>query len=494
MRRYTLLAALALAGCTVGPNYKQPSIAELPVPPAYTQPSVAGTVPAKWWKQFADPELDRLIALTLSGNFDLTAAAARIEQARAQVAVARSSLFPTLDGTAGINRIDFSKNAGLSSIASAFGGAGGGSGSGGSSNNGIALPGSGITTFSLGVDASWEVDLFGSVRRQVEGARARADSATWNQRDLQVSLAAEVASDYLQLRSLQNQIEISRTELERQQATLRLVTARRQSGLIAELPERQQSLQLSNVSAQLPTLQAQANAQVHALGVLAGQAPDTLAVELDMPRPLTKSLQSVPPQVPTGLPSELLRRRPDVRAAERQLAAATADIGVAVADLYPKFNLMGVGELLSTSLATLFERNSIQTTIDAAVSVPILDFGARRATVRNAKAARDEAYANYQKAVLGAVRDVDDALVAYTAEQRRNAELRRGVETAGITVRLARAQFDAGLVDFTDVLNAQGALLSNRNSLAQSDATLLTDLSRLYKALGGGWETVAAES
>ena len=237
-------------------------------------------------------------------------------------------------------------------------------------------------------------------------------------------------------------------------------------------------------------MQAQANAQVHALGVLAGQAPDTLGAELGVRRSLTASLRNAPPQLPLGLPSELLRRRPDVRYAERQLAAATANIGVAVADLYPKFNLMGVGELLSTSLVTLFQRNSIQTTIDAAVSVPILDGGAKRASVRGAEAARDEAYAKYQKAVLGAVRDVDDALIAYTAEQRRNAELRRGVATAGISIRLARAQFDAGLVDFTDVLNAQGALLTNRNTLAQSDALLLTDLSRLYKALGGGWEPV----
>ncbi len=491
MRGGVLLAALALAGCTVGPNYTPPPATALPVPPAYTQPAVAGVIPAQWWKQFADPELDRLIALTLAGNFDLQAAAARIAQARAQIAVARSSLFPTLDGTAGVNRIDFSKNAGLSSLASAIGGGGGtGRGGGASSGQGIGLPGKGITGFSLGVDASWEVDLFGSVRRQVEGARARADAADWNARDLQVSLAAEVASDYLQLRSLQNQIEISRAELARQQATLRLVTARRRAGLIAELPERQQSLQLSNVSAQLPGLQAQANAQVHALGVLAGQAPDTLGAELGVRRSLTASLRNAPPQLPLGLPSELLRRRPDVRYAERQLAAATANIGVAVADLYPKFNLMGVGELLSTSLVTLFQRNSIQTTIDAAVSVPILDGGAKRASVRGAEAARDEAYAKYQKAVLGAVRDVDDALIAYTAEQRRNAELRRGVATAGISIRLARAQFDAGLVDFTDVLNAQGALLTNRNTLAQSDALLLTDLSRLYKALGGGWEPV----
>ena len=483
MRRYWLLAATLLAGCTVGPNYAPPPQAALPVPPAYSQAGVEGAAPAEWWKQFGDPELDRLVMLAASRNFDLEAAAARIAQARAQVAVARSSLLPTLDGTGGVNHVTFSKNAGLSSIASALGGGGGGTTPG----QGIALPGSGITTFSLGLDASWEVDLFGGTRRRVEGASARAEAAEWNARDLQVSLTAEVASDYLQLRTLQSQIAIAQAELARQRETLRLVAARRQAGLVAELPERQQALQLSNVAAQLPGLQAQAAAQVHALGVLTASGPEALAPELSVPRPLA----AAPPQVPVGLPSELLRRRPDVRLAERQLAAATADIGVAVADLYPKFNLMGMAELLSTSLATLFSTDSIQTTISAAANIPIFDGGARRATVRNAQAVRDEALASYKQAVIGAVRDVEDALAAYTGEQRRNAELRRGVADAEVAVRLARAQFVTGLTDFTSVLDAQGALLSNRNALAQSNATLLIDLSRLYKALGGGWTETA---
>ncbi|MGI4876950.1 MAG: TolC family protein, partial [Janthinobacterium lividum] len=244
------------------------------------------------------------------------------------------------------------------------------------------------------------------------------------------------------------------------------------------------SLQLSNVTATLPQLEARAREQIHALGVLVGDEPGALSAELTpvglVPPP--------PPTVPVGLPSDLLRRRPDIRVAERQLAAATADVGVATADLYPKFNLMGMAELISTSLTSLFQRDSLQTTGIVGITAPIFDGGRRRATIREREAAQAQALLSYKKAVLVAVQDVEDGLADYTAEQKRNAELRRGVGNAERSVRLSQASYETGLVDFTNVLGAQGALLSNRNTLAQSDAALLTDLARVYKALGGGWE------
>ncbi len=490
MRRITLLAAAALAGCTVGPNYSRPEVAvpprfaEAPPPaPGTTGPiSVAAPEPGTWWTRFNDPVLTALITRALAGNLDLATARSRIEGARAQEREARAARLPSLDGRAGVNRIDFSKNAGISSLASAFGG-GGGAGGGMTPGQGIAGPGSGITTWSLGVDASWEVDLFGGVRRGVEAARARTAAAEWNVRDVQVSVAAEVASDYLMLRSLQAQIAIAEAELKRQQATLRLVAARRDVGLVGELPQRQQQLQLSNVAATLPQLGARVRDEIHAIGVLTGDGADALDATLSPVAPLPAALPLLPP----GLPSDLLRRRPDIRAAERRLAAATADIGVAQADLYPKFNLMGMAELISTNLATLFERASIQTSENAAVTLPLFDGGRRKGVVAERRAAADEALVDYKKAVVVAVRDVEDALADYQAEVRRNAELRNGVAEAERATRLARATFDAGLSDFQPVLDAQGALLNNRNVLAQSDATLLTDLARLYKALGGGW-------
>jgi len=481
MRRLLLTASLlALGGCAVGPNYTAP---DLPVPPRFVEASPAGAAvdPSRWWMLFNDPVLDGLVARAVAGNLDLQTAATRIAGARAQEREARSALLPTLGGRAGANRIDFSKNAGLSSIASAFSGGGGG---GMTPGQGIAGPGKGITTWSIGVDASWEVDLFGGTQRGIEGARARSAAAEWNVRDLQVSLVAEVASDYLMLRSLQSQIAIARSELARQQATLRLVSARRTAGLIAELPQAQQSLALSNIAATLPQLEARARDQIHALGVLVGEGPGALTAELAP----AAALPALPPPVPAGLPSDLLRRRPDIRAAERQLAAATADIGVATADLYPKFNLMGMAELISTGLANLFARNSVQTSANAAVSLPIFDGGRRRGVIAEREASRAEALLTYKKTVLVAVQDVEDALADYDAELKRNAELRRGVVTAERATHLAQAGFTTGLTDFQPVLDAQGSVLANRNSLAQSDATLLTDLARLYKALGGGWE------
>lgn len=493
---YTLLAATiltgavaVLGGCAVGPTYVAPSMS---VPLGFDgadSPAIApGSVdPAQWWEALHDPELDRLVGLALRGNLDLQTARTRIAGARAQERAVSAALLPTLDSSAAINRVDFSKNAGLSSIASSLGGGGSGSTPG----QGVALPGSGITTWSLGLDASWELDVFGRVQHTIEGARARQAAVEWNTRDLQVSLVAEVASDYLNLRSLQQQVVIAKEELARQQAMLKLVSARRSVGLTNELPQRQQTLALSNAAASLPQLEARGAAQIRALGVLTGEGSGALKVELAAPaNPLSYAhLPNLPPPALIGLPSELLRRRPDIRAAERQLAAATADIGVATADLYPKFNLMGIAELISTSLGTLFQRNSLQTTANTAISLPIFDGGRRRATIVERNASADAAFLAYKKSILVAVQDVENALTDFSAEQRRNAELQRGLAQAEGVVKLARSSFDTGLIDFSNVLDAQGALLTNRNSLAQSDATLLTNLTRLYKALGGGWDS-----
>ena len=228
---------------------------------------------------------------------------------------------------------------------------------------------------------------------------------------------------------------------------------------------------------------ARARDEIHALGVLTGVGADGIDATLTTPA----ALPTVSLAVPAGLPSDLLRRRPDIRAAERQLAAATADIGVAQADLYPKFNLMGMAELISTNLATLVARASIQTNANAAVKLPIFDGGRRKGVVAERRAAADEARIAYTKAVVVAVQDVEDALADYTAEGERNAELRRGVADAERAAHLARATFNAGLSDFQPVLDAEGTWLNSRNVLVQSNALLLTNLSRLYKALGGGW-------
>ena len=490
MKRAVAVAALlGLTACTVGPNYAPP---QLPVPPKYGEPVSNQQAPidlAAWWHSFGDPELDRLIGIALADSLDIKEAASRVRQARTDVRIARAQALPTVDAMAGVNALKYSKNAGFSSLAGAFGGgsgaggSGGGSTGGGSSGGGIGGPGSSILTYSLGFDASWEIDLFGGVRRQVEAAGARVDAAVWNGRDAVVTLTAEVADAYLQLRLDQAREIVAKDEIARQTRSLDLLLKTARVGLVPESNFLQQRTQLASAQAALPQILADEHTQMHAIAVLLAQPPDTLTQELSVgvrPPPL-------PPVIPPGLPSDLLRRRPDIRAAERNLAAVTADIGVAVADLYPKINLTGVAELLSTSLSNLFTGGSVQLTGNGMLSFPLLDWGRRKATVRARREAAQQAYLDYQKTVLTALRDVDDALVRIATERQRVDVLRAGVGDAERSLHAVRARYDTGLENLTAVLNAQQAVLSTRDALAQSEGLLRRDTVSFYKALGGGW-------
>ena len=484
MRRLVSLFALAsLAGCTVGPNYR---------PPAATPPAAYGeavsdqaVLPAGdvqgWWHAYQDPELDRLVAIALADSLDVKTAAARIAQARAEERVARSQFFPQLNAQAGANYERFSRNAGLSSLSSLLGGGASGGSPGGS---GVAAPGNSITTYSLGFDASWEIDVFGGVRRQVEGARARTDAAVWNARDAEVSLVAEVVDRYMQLRLAQEREGIARAELARQTRNLQIMGETAQVGLLPEGDTIRQRAQLATAQAAIGPIVAEGKAQMHALAVLLAKTPDAMILELSVARPQLPA----PPAVPPGLPSDLLRRRPDIRVAERNLAAATADIGVAVADLYPRFSLTGMAELISTALGNLFTADSLQLTGAAKATFPILDFGRRSGTIALRRAAADQAYYQYRTTVLEALRDVEDALIRIRAERDRNVALRHGVADAERAVQAVTARYRTGLADLTAVLDAQASVLSDRDQLAQSDAQLRRGLGALYKALGGGWE------
>ncbi len=487
MRIRYLAATLVLAGCTVGPNYQPPS---LPTPPAFIEPQAAGAAGdvSQWWHGFGDPEFDRLIAAALADNPNIGIAASRIRQARLQVREARAAGLPQISAMANATSLKFSKNAGLSSLSSVFGGSAGGSGgAGGSSGGGIGGPGASITTYAAGFDASWELDLFGGVRRQVEGARARVDAAVWNGRDAAISLAAEVADAYLQLRLAQAREAIARAEVARQSRSLDLLLVNAHAGLVPQGDFLRQRAQLATAQASIEPLIAEQHVQMHALAVLIAREPGALVAELTPPVANTPP----PPVVPPGLPSDLLRRRPDIRAAERNLAAATADVGVATADLYPKFQLTGVAELISTALRTLFTGDSLQLTGSAAASFPLLDFGRRRAEVGNRKEAANQAYLSYQSTVLGAFRDVEDALIRIDTDQRRIIVQRAGVADAERSVAALQVRYNAGLTDLTAVLAGQQAVLQGRDALAQDDAQLRQDLVAFYKALGGGWSEPA---
>ncbi|MBR0551694.1 efflux transporter outer membrane subunit [Stakelama marina] len=477
--------AILLAGCTVGPDYTQPKVE---TPASFAEPTPVNASAdsvdlAHWWTAFGDPELDRLVDTALDQGLDIKAAASRIRQARYAEATARSRFLPQINASGGVNRVDFSKNAGFASLASLFSGSGGGGGGAGSSG-GVALPGGGITTYSAGFDASWEIDLFGAGTRSAEAAAARVGAAEWNARDAAVSLAAEVANSYLQLRTLQKREAVLREEAARQQRLSLLQSHRAQVGLTPETDSIRQRASLSATEAAIEPVIVQERIQMHAIAVLLGKQPGALIDQLSQPTNATDT----PPPVPPGLPSDLLRRRPDVRAAERRLAAATGDVGVAVADLYPHFSLTGVAELISSSLASLFESDSLQTTAGAKAIFPVLDFGRRRGQVDIRQEDRQQAYIAYQKTVLGALKDVEDALVRVQGEQNRNKRLQASVSDAERGLKAVRAKYDTGLVDLSAVLQAQASVLDARNQLAESDGALKQALASLYKALGGGWD------
>ena len=482
-----LLGATLLAGCTVGPDYHAHTLA---VPPTFAEPqgtaSGATIDPAHWWTAFGDATLTSLVERALKDSPDVAIAASRVRQARLQEIAAYAVGKPTVDALGNVSHVEFSKNAGFSSLASLFSGGSGGSGA--PSGGGIALPGGGITTYAAGFDASWEIDLFGGGRRGVEGALARTDAAIWSQRDAAVTLGAEVAQAYFALRLDQAQVAVVEDELIRQRRSLQIAGNVAKVGLSPQIDVTRQRQSITSLEARLEPLRADARVRIHALGILLGAEPESLSAELTAPRAVLAAV----PVVPVGLPSDLLRRRPDIRTAERQLAAATADIGVAVADLYPKFKLTGMAEFLSSSLASLLSRDSIQATGVAGVSFPLLDWGRRKATVGVRKEDREQAYLRYKATVLGALRDVEDPLARLDAERRRNASLLRAVADAEATAHAVDAQYRTGFVAQNSLIDAQVSVLSAREQLVASDAQLRQDTAALFKAIGGGWDAPAA--
>jgi multidrug efflux system outer membrane protein len=482
LRPAAMIAAASLSACMVGPNYSKPVLA---APPAYgeaastvrTTVSAADADLSSWWVQFNDPVLDGLIQRALADNPDLQVAASRVREAREQEKIAAAAELPTLNGSANAVSLNSQRQSSNTSSSSS-----GGSGAGGGLA-GLPIP-SHLSLYSAGFDASWELDLFGGGRRGIEAAKANTEAAEWGRRDGQVSLLAETANAYFTLRALQARIAIGQAELQRQKGLFDLIRARRESGFVTNLDVNQQSVQVATAAAQIPQLQAQARAQAHAIAVLLGQAPETMGRELD---PSAAPLPPPPPSLPVGLPSQLLLRRPDLREAERRLAAANAQIGVQEAGLYPKLNLLGLASFAGTSLDSLFSSQNFSTLGLGMASVPVFNGGRTRAAVAVAKEERDQALLGYRGAVIGAFRDVEDALARFRAEDERRASLAQSTTAAEGTLKIAQDQYRSGLVTFVNVLQAEDALLNSRDQLTQSDAQTLSDLIALYKALGGGW-------
>jgi NodT family efflux transporter outer membrane factor (OMF) lipoprotein len=482
--KYALFLVLFVGGCTVGPDYRQP---DMPMPSGYSAPGqiqaplsmpVAESVDlSQWWTQFHDNELESLIARALAQNPDLLTAQSRVREARGQEIIAGAAGLPQVNAMANTIQAHSGSNP-LSSLS------GGQSSSGASSGGAPQQRGTNIHLYSAGFDATWEVDVFGGVRRSVEAAAAGTEAAQWQVRDGEVTLTAEIAADYVQLRADQARLAILAAQEKSQQDTLDLVSARARVGFVTELDVNQQQQLLASTRAQRPPLVADIFAMRHAIAVLMGQQPGTLDSALDASQPVPP----IPPRLPVGLPSELLRARPDIRMAERKLAQATAEIGVATTDLYPKFNLLAAITSTSTGIGGLFNSSSITEAGLGGISWPIFHGGQIHANIRAKEEEEKQAYYAYQKAVLGGVQNAEDALVRYQTEQQRFLALDGGARTAAQSTALALQQYRRGLVTYTSVLQAQTTQLTAEDNLAQSRAALTSGLVSLYKALGGGWK------
>ena len=462
------------AGCAVGPNYEKPA---LPVPAGWQEAQQKGIDTrsaelARWWTAFNDPLLSSLVERAVRSNLDLRLAEARIREARASRAVTASGAWPTVDLSGSYTRNRASENAigspGQGAVVAP---------SGGGSNLDQNL-------YRNGFDANWEIDVFGGVRRSVEAADATVEAVVENRRDVLVTLLGEVARNYIDLRGFQRRLGVARANLKTQQDTLELTRVRFQAGLASDLDVAQQEAQVNATASQIPTLESLVKQAAYGLDVLLGAQPGVLWGELSK----EMEIPNLPPEVLVGLPSDLLRRRPDIRRAERQLAASTALVGAATADLFPKFFLTGVAGLQSVSADDWFSGGSRFWSIGPRITWPVFDAGRIRANIEIRNAQQEQALTLYEKSLLIAFQDVETALVNYANEQARYRSLTDAVTANRRAVAMANELYIRGLNDFLNVLDTQRSLYVTESALAESQATMVTNLVALYKALGGGWE------
>jgi NodT family efflux transporter outer membrane factor (OMF) lipoprotein len=462
-RSLSIILILALGGCAaVGPNYtrvapKAPEKWHAELQSGLSAAQLNSEILAHWWNTLNDPELSSLAERAVKGNLTLKDAQSRLREARALRGISQAGLFPTLDAGASVTKRRSSENSDT-----------------GTEKN----------LYAAGFDAGWELDVFGGVRRSVEAAQASLEATEADLHNVVVSLLAEVALNYVEVRTYQARLSAAYANIKTQQETYDLNKSRYEAGIIDELAVQEALYNLERSRSQIPTLEIGLEAAKNRLAVLLGESPGALHQELNETKPIP-----VPPMtVAVGVPAETLRNRPDIRIAERNLAAQTARIGVATADLYPKFRLFGTIGLESLSSKDFLEWASRTWSIGPGVSWNIFDAGAIRQNIKVETARQEQALIQYESAVLSAQEEVENVLVAFAKEQRRRESLSRATEAARQADRLARDRYQAGLVDFSNVLITQLSLLSFQDELVQSDGAVTTNLVRLYKAFGGGWQ------
>jgi NodT family efflux transporter outer membrane factor (OMF) lipoprotein len=458
----------AAPGCTVGPNYQKPDIA---MPGGWVGPTTrdAATMPTtgpsistngvgtdlrQWWTALGDPMLDTLVSRAVESNLDLKQAQSRLLAARAARGVSASALYPAVDSGASYSR----------------------------SGNGRTHA---TDLYQAQLDASWELDFFGGVRRDVEAADADVQAAVEDQRDVLVSLTAEVALNYVNLRTFQREIQIARNNLDLQTKSADLTRRKFDNGhgFVGSLDVANADALIASTQSQIPGLETSERQTIYALSVLLGREPGALLAELSE----VKSMPTTTMPVPAGLPSELLQRRPDVRRVEAQLHAAVARVGVATADLYPRISLTGAFGTQSGKPASLLDSANQFWSIGPSISWPVFDAGRIRSNIAAQQAAADQSLLIYKATILTALQDVENALIAYDRELEHHRSLSDAVAANRRAVDAATQLYAAGQTDFLNVLSAQRSLFSSEDALVQSDAAVVTDLIALYKALGGGW-------
>ncbi len=461
-----LLPTLA---CAVGPRYSPPQI---PVPQSWNEAMPTTTANAeslaRWWAEFQDGTLDRLVKEAVEGNLELKIAAARVREARAARGIAASAGLPQVAVGAAYARTQRSQ------AVPPF-----------KSTPGINAPFGEReqNVFEAGFDASWEIDVFGGVKRDKEAALADVQAAEEGRREALVTLLADVGRNYLELRGTQQQIRILEETLASQQDTLDIAKARFDAGLGTELDVARAEGLLQANGAERPVLERQARQAIYRISVLLGKHPSALAGELEPPA----DVPPVPPEIPLALPSELLSRRPDLKRAERELAAATARIGVARADLFPRFSILGSFGRRSED-ASDFTKGSAQFwNIVPAVRWPIFSGGRIRANVEVQNARQEQALLQYEKDILTALEEVENALSAHTRERSREASLKAAVDSTRRALALATDRYTSGLEDFLSVLDAERSVYAAEDQLVRCEKTMAVTLVAVYKALGGGW-------
>lgn len=461
------LVAIMLAGCAglpaVGPDYQAPEVA-LPSAWHVGDPATSSAQDlAVWWRQLEDPVLDRLIEEALAGNHDLKVAQASLRQARASRNQAQGGYFPTISASAG-----------------------------GSSNQTAKVinPTYVGTTYTAGFDASWEIDLFGGVRRSVEAASADQAASQASLANTRVSLVAEVALNYVELRAYQNRLAIAKANLDSQSETVQITQWRYQAGLASASDVEQAIANREQTRASIPDLEISQYAAENRLAVLAGRQPGALRDELQTVRPPP----AVPGSIASGIPVEILRNRPDLIAAERKLAAETARIGQKIAARFPALSLTGSFGWGAFSFAALSGSGTAAQAVAGSLATTLFDGGRLRSAVDIQNAVQEAALISYESSVLNALEEVENALKSHAVSRERLQARQAAANAALAAAQMTMQLYESGLADFQKVLDTQRTQLTAEDNLATAQAAVLTSLITLYKALGGGWEPAAGDT